>query len=297
MHFPNWRTCGADRAALGSQPQLGYNGRMQTGNDLIADINACRMPAGQCALWWLGQHSFIVKLGDTVVYLDAFLSPRRGRLVEPLLAPAQVTNADIIVGTHDHADHIDRPAWPVMAQASPQALFVTPELLRARVTAELNLPPARVVGADFSCPPITVKDVKISAIPAAHEFLDRDTATGFYPCIGAIVEGPGFRLYHSGDCCIYEGIHALLRSQPCNLFLLPINGRDAARLSTNCIGNMTLQEAADLAGQLKPATVIPAHYDMFARNSENVQDFVDYMRVKYPHQRVVVPAHGEKVML
>ena len=269
---------------------------MQTGPDLIRDIDTCRVPAGGCGLWWLGQHSFIVKLGETVVYLDAFLSPRKGRQVEPLLTPAQCGNADLFLGSHDHIDHIDRPSWPAMALASPQARFVVPELLRAGVTADLNLPANRVAGLDFGMS-VKARDVTVTAIPAAHEFLDRDEATGLHPFLGFIVEGNGFRLYHSGDCCLYEGIHALLRSKPFDLFILPINGRDAPRLSTRCIGNMTFQEAADLAGDLRPGAVIPAHYEMFARNSANVQDFDDYVKVKYPRQRVVVPAHGERVML
>ncbi|MFZ4395347.1 MAG: MBL fold metallo-hydrolase [Kiritimatiellia bacterium] len=269
---------------------------MQTGLDLIRDINDCTVTAGGCALWWLGQHSFIVKLGDTVVYLDIFLSPRQGRLVEPLLTPAQCVNADLILGSHDHIDHIDRPSWPGMAQASPQALFAVPELLRARVTDELGLPAARVAGLD-SGRSLTVKDVTITAIPAAHELLDRDEATGLHPYLGFMVEGPGFRLYHAGDCCIYEGLHALLRSRPFQLFILPINGRDARRLGNHCLGNMTYQEAADLTGDLHPDVVIPAHYEMFARNSANVQDFTDYVQIKYPRQHVVVPEHGKRVML
>jgi len=269
---------------------------MQTGRDLIHDIDTCTVPVGNCAIWWLGQHSFIVKLGTTVVYLDAFLSPRKGRLVAPLLTPDQVVNADLILGSHDHIDHIDRPSWPGMAHASPHALFVVPELLRTRVTTELNLPPDRVSGLDLGRT-ITFKDVTVTAIPAAHELLDRDEATGLHPYLGFIIESHGFRLYHSGDCCIYEGQHALLRTKPCNLFLLPINGRDARRLASGCIGNMTYQEAADLAGAHAPGTVIPTHYEMFARNAANVQEFVDYLQVKYPRQCVLVPAHGERVLL
>jgi len=269
---------------------------MQTGLDLIRDIDSCTVPPGRCAVWWLGQFSFIVKLGKTIVYLDVFLSARRRRQVEPLLTPAQAANADIFLGTHDHIDHIDRPSWPGMAQASPHAPFVVPELLRNRIATDLNLPSNRVVGLDLGMT-LKVKDVTVTAIPAAHELLERDEASGLYPHLGYIVEGNGFRLYHSGDCCIYEGLHTLLRSKPFNLFLLPINGRDARRLAANIVGNMTYQEAADLTGALHPGAVIPAHYEMFARNSENVQFFVDYLQAKYPQQRVVVPTHGERVLL
>jgi L-ascorbate metabolism protein UlaG (beta-lactamase superfamily) len=60
---------------------------------------------------------------------------------------------------------------------------------------------------------------------------------------------------------------------------------------------MTYQEAADLAGAMRPGAVIPAHYEMFAANSADVNDFVEYVRVKYPAQRVVAPRHGERVVM
>ena len=63
--------------------------------------------------------------------------------------------------------------------------------------------------------------------------------------------------------------------------LLPINGRDAERYRRNCIGNMTFQEAADLAGELQPELALPGHWDMFADNPGNPDAFVDYLTVKY----------------
>jgi L-ascorbate metabolism protein UlaG (beta-lactamase superfamily) len=89
----------------------------------------------------------------------------------------------------------------------------------------------------------------------------------------------------------------ILRAWKLDLAFLPINGRDARRLKANCIGNMTYQEAADLAGALKPRVVVPAHYDMFEFNSANPDDFVEYVHVKYPRQRLVAPRHGERVLL
>ncbi|MBQ7679769.1 MAG: hypothetical protein IJT34_07965 [Butyrivibrio sp.] len=68
---------------------------------------------------------------------------------------------------------------------------------------------------------------------------------------------------------------------PIDLELLPINGRDAVRYRRNCIGNMTWQEAADLAGEVAPGLVIPGHWDMFADNSADPQAFVDYLDIKY----------------
>ena len=128
-----------------------------------------------------------------------------------------------------------------------------PKLLREQIVGELGLPDDRVLGIDEGIV-VQHEAVTVTAVPAAHEFLDEDPATGLHPYLGFIMEGNGFRLYHAGDTCLYEGMQAKLRRWPLDLALLPINGRDAKRLAANCIGNMTYQEAADLAGAIRPRT-------------------------------------------
>ncbi|HHN46509.1 MAG TPA: MBL fold metallo-hydrolase, partial [Planctomycetes bacterium] len=130
-----------------------------------------------------------------------------------------------------------------------------------------------------------------------HEFLDRDEAAGAYPYLGYVVEAGGFTICHAGDTCRYEGLETKLRRWRFDALMLPINGRDARRLAANCIGNMTYQEAADLAGALEPALVIPAHYDMFAANSEDPALFIDYVNVKYPKLAARTLAHGCRCVL
>jgi L-ascorbate metabolism protein UlaG (beta-lactamase superfamily) len=269
---------------------------MMQGKALIDDIDKCQVKHGQCAFWWLGQHSFVVKLGSTICWLDPFLTPGASRKVAPLLRPEELTNATLVLGSHDHGDHIDRPAWPAIAAASPGATFVVPELLRDRIVKEIGLPAKRVKGLDDG-KSVTIAGVKVSAIPAAHELLDQDPATGRFPHLGYILEANGFCLYHAGDTCIYEGMQTKLRRWRLDLAFLPINGRDAKRLSSDCIGNMTYQEAVDLAGAVKPGLTVPAHFEMFAMNSENPTLFVDYMRVKYPGLKTMIPVHGDRVMV
>ncbi len=269
---------------------------MKTGQALIADIDACVVDEGNCAFWWLGQHSFVVKLGETVCYLDPFLTPGSSRQVAPLLTPEQLTNASLVLGSHDHGDHIDRPAWPVIATASPRARFVVPELLRERVVKEVGLPSERVLGVDLG-KVHTVDGVTVTAVPAAHELLDVDGATGLHPYVGFVLSGNGVTLYHAGDTCMYEGMQGILRTWQFDIAFLPINGRDAKRLREGCIGNMTYQESADLAGAIAPGMTVPAHFEMFAMNSEDPQLFVDYMQVKYPKLRTAIPVHGERAVV
>ena len=269
---------------------------MKTGKTLIREIDVTKMEHGQCAFWWLGQHGFVVKLGTVICYVDIYLSPNRKRMVAPILRPEELTNADIVLGSHDHEDHIDRKAWPKIAKASPKAKFVVPELLREKIASELEIPVERFLGLDKGIS-VETSGLKLTGVPAAHELLTLNEKTDLHHHIGFVVEGNGFCLYHAGDTCIYEGIHAILRQWRFDLAFLPINGRDARRLRADCIGNMTYQEAADLAGALRPGLVVPAHFEMFQMNSEDPHLFVDYMQVKYPGLAVKKPVHGLKTIV
>ncbi|MCX5673198.1 MAG: MBL fold metallo-hydrolase [Planctomycetota bacterium] len=269
---------------------------MLTGRDLIKDVDATTLSAGECAFWWMGQLSYILKVAGAVLYLDPYLSPSKARTTPPLLAPGEVTNAAVITGSHDHGDHIDRPVWPALAQASPKAKFVVPELLRKKMAAALRMPEDRFVGLDDS-KTVEIAGVRLTGVAAAHEQLDQDAASGRYPYLGYLIEADGLRIYHAGDTCKYEGLETRLkRAAPIDLALLPINGRDAVRFRGNCIGNMTYQEAVDLAGAAGVRLAVPSHWDMFKNNSEDPQKFVDYMAAKFPKVRTLIPKHGQRVL-
>ena len=264
-----------------------------SGPPCLAEIEAARPPAGTVAAWWLGQHSFILKYpGGMRIGLDLFLSDTPKRLLPPLARPDQLSGLDIIVGTHDHGDHIDRPAWPILARNNPRAQFVVPRTIRDRLAADLGLPLERVHGVDVGMP-FARDAITITALPAAHERLEASAHEPGHSCLGVVVEMAGTAIYHAGDTCLYEGIWAALRRWPrLAAMLLPINGRDAARYGANIIGNMTWQEAVDLAGELRPGLAVPAHWGMFSANTEDPAKFADYARLKYPDLRVHVPTPG-----
>ena len=265
------------------------------GKKLVAEVDSKIIPPSMVGIWWLGQHSFIVKLGAKIIYIDPFLSDHGKRLIPPLLKPEDITNADLVLGSHDHRDHIDREMWPAISKASPKTLFVVPEFHRTALSSDLDIPLDRFVGMNDG-EEKTVSGISISAVASAHEFLARDELSGLYPFLGFVVRGNGITLYHSGDTCNYEGLQTKLSKWKFDVIMLPINGRDAKRLSSGCVGNMTYQEAADLAGALSPGITIPAHFEMFPDNLENPQLFLDYMLVKYPHLKTQLSKHGELVL-
>ena len=144
-----------------------------------------------------------------------------------------------------------------------------------------------------------VGEITVHAVAAAHEFLNRDSATGLYPCLQYVLEGNGVRFHHAGDTVRYEGMLPRLQALgPLDGAILPINGRDGWRYSHDFIGNMTFQEAVDLAGELQPRLVLPGHWDMFAANSADPAQFADYLHAKYGDAvACVIPEYQQIIWL
>lgn len=260
---------------------------------------------GTVALWNLGQASSALK-GERLVYIDPFLSgyleammEREGRpmprLWQPLLQPTDVTNADFVLITHDHADHLDPGTLPALAVGSPTAHFVVPAAAQT-VLESLGITPERIIVAE-SNKEIELNGLSVTPIAAAHYELD----PGRY--LGYVIEMNRVRIYHPGDMVLYDGLVELLKHLAVDIALLPINGRDWFREQQdigwqvpmlNGLGNLTYREAADLGVAMGADLIIPIHYDMFAANTVRVAHFVDYLTDQYPNQRFHVMARNER---
>src|SRR5512136_2580666 len=257
------------------------------GKRLLADVQGRRIPDDALGLWWLGQASFIVRGAGVTVYVDPYLNPSPRRVVPPPFRPAQVTNADVVLCTHDHGDHIDPTALPGIAGASPRATIVVPGVARDKVIG-MGVPADRVVVPPIDAP-IAYGKLAVRAIPAAHEGLDYSPERG-HPYLGYLLELNGVRLYHAGDCTMYDGLTERLKAYRPDVVLLPINGHDWKRLRQGIIGNMTYREAADLAAEVGADLAIPMHYGMFPHNTEPPGHFVDYVCEHYPTLKIKLMA-------
>jgi len=269
---------------------------MIKGKALVKDVDDCKLKEGQCAFWWMGQHSFIAKMGRHILYIDPYLKPSERRNVEPMVEVADFAHATAVLGTHDHSDHIDRTVWPDIANTVPHVPFIVPEILIEILSKDLSVPQNRFIGVNDG-QTVVYEGLKITGVAAAHEFLDRDEETGRYPYLGFVIEGNGCKLYHAGDTIKYEGLETRMVELAPDVALLPINGRDAERLARKCYGNMTYQEAVDLAGALAPKLTVPTHWDMFDNNREDPQLMIDYAKVKFPALEIKIPGYGERVVV
>lgn len=255
------------------------------------------MATGNVSLYWLGQMGLLIETGNTKICIDYFVSPLEGRQTLPPLPDDKLTDVDFFIGTHDHIDHIDHEAWEKWAKANPDAKFIFP---RAHMNSILRdgISQDNAVGLNDGESYI-FKDITIHAIAASHEFLDRDKTTGLYPYLQYVIETNGVKIHHAGDTLRYEGMLAKIKAfGDIDVQLLPINGRDAVRYNMGFLGNMTYQEAADLAGEVVPKLVIPGHWDMFKINGEDPALFADYLDAKFNGKiKCVIPEAMKKIVI
>jgi L-ascorbate 6-phosphate lactonase len=83
------------------------------------------------AVWYLGCNGFALKGSEgTTLFVDPYLGtgdpPRTTRMIPVPFDPADVTDADAILATHEHTDHVHGPSQaPILANTDAQ--FVAPD--------------------------------------------------------------------------------------------------------------------------------------------------------------------------
>ena len=251
-------------------------------NPLIQAIDDFVVPEGKFALWWIGQNGFVIKSELGICYFDPYLSNYAERItqgqanehvrINPApMQPEEVTHADWVFCTHDHADHIDPDGIPLIAKASPQAQFVVPECARETMhslgVADDRLHCLR--GDDH----LNLPGFEIHGIPAKHESFDEDPVKGF-PFLSFILKFGPHVLLHAGDTIPYPGQADKVFAHNVQLALLPINGRDDFRKSLDFEGNFTSEEAVGFGLAIQADCTIPMHYDTFTLNTADVRDFI-----------------------
>jgi len=250
-------------------------------NQLAQEIARTGVAPGSLRIWWIGQEGFVIKSSRRIVYIDPYLSDycervTRGQpnehvlITPPPLLPHDVDHADLVLCTHDHADHIDPDGIPVIAKCSPRAKFVVP---RCAMETMLRLGVARerlhlLAGDDE----LRLDDVEIFAVPAMHERFDWDTEKGF-PYLSYILKLEGLSLFHAGDTIPYDGQTERVAAHRIDLAFVPINGRDELRHRLAFEGNFTCAEAVTFATAIRAGLTIPMHYDKFAINTGDVHEF------------------------
>lgn len=219
---------------------------------LSQEIAECRVPARAVRLWWLGQAGFAFKThAGRIIYVDPYLSDAVERLhgfKRLSLSPigADEVRADLVVLSHEHDDHLDADAVPVIARRNPACRFAGPSGCSAGLKKAGVAPRRRVLLRPSRLHDLGV--VRVRTAPADHG--------DFSPsALALVLDFDGVRVFYPGDTSWRAGLFKPLIEPGIDVLLPCING---------AFGNMTHLDAARLVAQAAPRIAIPCHFWTFA---------------------------------
>jgi L-ascorbate metabolism protein UlaG (beta-lactamase superfamily) len=194
---------------------------------------------------WLGHSAVIIK-GTKTVVIDPFLT---GNPVAAI-SPDEITEADVMVVTHDHGDHRG-DAFDICKKTGATLVSVH----EIAVQAEAEGIPAEGMNIGGT---VESNGVIIHMVNATHSAESGDPT-------GVIIELDGKRIYHAGDTGLTYDMKLVGEFFHPDLSLLPIGDRYT----------MGIASAAKAVEFIQTKKVIPIHYGTFPIVDTNPEEFKD----------------------
>ena len=186
--------------------------------------------AGPLDLTFLGHGTLMLTFKDTVLHVDPY-----GKVADYAALP----RADLVLLTHDHADHLDQAALALVR--TPVTDIVLPPVCADRVQGGLILKNGETR---------TVRGITVTAVPAYNLVHRRDNGQPFHPRgagNGYLLDFGDTRLYVAGDT---ENTPEMAALKDVDIAFLPMN----------LPYTMTPEMVADAARSLRPSILYPYHY-------------------------------------
>ena len=186
--------------------------------------------AGPLDLTFLGHGTLMLTFKDTVLHVDPY-----GKVADYAALP----RADLVLLTHDHADHLDQAALALVR--TPVTDIVLPPVCADRVQGGLILKNGETR---------TVRGITVTAVPAYNLVHRRDNGEPFHPRgagNGYLLDFGDTRLYVAGDT---ENIPEMAALKDVDIAFLPMN----------LPYTMTPEMVADAARAFRPRILYPYHY-------------------------------------
>lgn len=256
----------------------------------------------QIACFYLGQVGFILKYNGKYILIDGYLSDYVDRnccsenvkWIRKYPAPLggkELDFIDYVFCTHAHFDHADPYTLSAIASVNKKAEFFA-SVTFCNEFENYGIEKSRIHGVVADKSYELENGISFTPVPAAHEQLNRDENGDFHE-LGFIFSLGNTKVFHSGDCCMYDGLSN--RINGCDILMLPINGRDYYRtVVKDIIGCFDSVEAITLAKEVGASLLIPTHFDLYAVNEVNPAYFVDCLYKLNPSQSFHIFMPGER---
>jgi L-ascorbate metabolism protein UlaG (beta-lactamase superfamily) len=195
------------------------------------------------------------------------MHPRR----TPLPIPAEKLRADIILTTHAHYDHFDKPSILRLLKKNPDCIIVAPmgfwRYLKGHIARE------KCFELEW-WESVMIRGLFITLVPAKH--WSKRTAFDTNKALwgGYVIQNSDHTLYHAGDSAYGDHFREIGERFDINEAFLPIGAyRPEAIMKHN---HTNPPEAIQSMCDLRAKTMIPIHYGTFILSDEPLNEPLEW---------------------
>jgi N-acyl-phosphatidylethanolamine-hydrolysing phospholipase D len=180
---------------------------------------------------WIGHSTILLQTGGLNVLTDPVFSERASpvqwlgpkRVMPPALPIGELPPLDIVLLTHSHYDHLDKPAVKRLAREHPHANWIVPLGLAAYVR---GWGVREIIELDW-WQRAEIKGVGVTAAPARHFSARRVGDRNKSLWCGYALEVGDHRAYFAGDTAYHPEFREIAaRCGPFDLIMMPVGAYD-----------------------------------------------------------------------
>lgn len=251
-------------------------------------------PPSGLRVTWLGHSTVYLEMAGVRILTDPVWGPRASplpwagpsRWYAPPIALEDLPRPQVVVISHDHYDHLDRPT--LQAMKSWDLRFVVPLGVGARLI-EWGIPATRITELDW-WESTTLEGLDITCTPARHAsgrtLFDKDrTLWG-----GFAFRNARHRVYFSGDTGMFPGLTDIgHRLGPFDLTLIEAGAYGAAWPDWH----LGPEQAVQAHGMVQGRVMVPIHWGLFDLAAHGWTEPVERVLAAGKGLSIAVPRPGE----
>jgi L-ascorbate metabolism protein UlaG (beta-lactamase superfamily) len=216
---------------------------------------------------WIGHSTVLLRVDGFTILTDPVFGSRIGvgigpfvigmkRLIAPAVSLAKLPAPDLILLSHAHMDHLDRPSLRKLENQATTVITAagTSDLLRGKRYRSVH-----ELRWDDSC---QVGPAKVRAFEVKHwgARTRTDVHRGYN---GYLIEAGRHRIVFGGDTAYTDTFRKVRSSKPVDLAIMPIGAYDPW-IHAHC----NPEQALEMANQAGAEYVLPVHHQTFKLSSE-----------------------------
>lgn len=227
---------------------------------------------GEMGVTFIGHSSFFIQMGGKNIVIDPNFARWLfilKRLRQPGLRVRDLPPIDVVLVTHAHFDHLNRPSLRAIVRHTLRQSGVAPTLVVPHHVSDLvsDLGFAKIVDLDWwkRC---THDGLTITHVPSRHwgARMLKDSQRGYG---GYVIQSDKHSVYHAGDTAYFAGFREIGERLSPELALLPIGAYNPPSFRNV---HTSPADAIRAFQDLNSRWMVPMHYGTFRLSHEPMEE-------------------------